>query len=105
MYRGSPRDRSPTSPRIPPPEKFEEADTNKDNVIDKKEAIAFGEKEKEKKIYPLWVIGGILALSLLACLCTPAPAAYIKTKFLSAKEYLKELSINLLKLVKRKKKK
>ena len=104
MYRGAPPgDRNSSPLRVPAPEKFEEADTNNDNVIDKEEAVAFTKKEKEKKIYPFWVIGGILALSLLACLCTPAPAAYIKTKLISLKEYLKELSIKLLNLVKRKK--
>jgi hypothetical protein len=106
MYRGSPSgDRNSSPPRVPSPEKFEEADTNKDNVIDKEEAAAFTEKEKEKKIYPLWVISGILALSLLACLCTPAPAAYIKTKFTNAKDYIKDRFHKLSEYIKKKKKK
>lgn len=103
MYNGGPPGESHRV-TLAPPDKFEEADTNKDNLIDKEEAKVFAEKEKEKKTYSFWVFGAILCLSFLACLCTPAPAAYIKTKLINGKDYIKKQFLKLSAYIKKKKK-
>ena len=105
MYRGpSSGARNPTLSTVPAPEEFAEADTNHDQVIDREEAKAFTAKEKEKKTFPFIILGAILALSLLACLCTPAPAVYIKTKLANARDYIKDRFHKLSEYIKKKKK-
>ena len=81
---------SPTYIPLNPPssDKFEAADTNQDQVIDKSEAIAFEKKEKERKVYPFIVIATILGISVLACLSTPEAARVVKAKCVGVKEWL-----------------
>ena len=74
---------------MPLPPEFQKADINSDNVIDQNESAQFAaEKASSRPPNAFWIIGAILGLSILACLCTPTPAALIKSKVSSASFYV-----------------
>jgi len=91
---------------IPLFEKFKEVDTNNDNVIDEKESMDFlKKKQEEESPSALLVVVLILAASLLACLCSPAPAKVIKDNLFILGRFVKNKSKSLTEWIKAKTKK